>query len=63
MPKEKARILLPNGHIIERTVTSVLKGIPTSSAATWRRTIRFKNRIREVKLYFVSANAKYTLTV
>ena len=62
MEKEKARILLNDGTIIERTVTSVLKQVhPMLCEGSWQKTIILKGAKYYVDEYQGTKNIKYLL--
>lgn len=61
MEKEKARILLPDGQIIERMVTSVLRQIGPTCVGAWHHTIQYKGKKCEVEEYSGDSKVKYVL--
>lgn len=61
MEKKKASVLLPDGTIVERIVTSVLKQVGPMCYGSWQHTIQYKGKKQRVEESKSEANAKYVL--
>jgi hypothetical protein len=61
MEKEKASVLLPDGTIIQRTVTSVLKQVGPMCYGSWQHTIQYKGKKQWVEEHKGEGDAKYVL--
>jgi hypothetical protein len=61
MEKEKASIRLPDGSIIERTVTSVLKPVGPLCIGVWNRSVQYAGKKCRVEECDGDSQAKYVL--
>jgi hypothetical protein len=59
--EKKARILLPDGTIVERVVSSVLKQVGALCVGAWQHAIQYRGEKHHVEEYEGEAHAEYVL--